>query len=88
VIRIRIKSFFAVGLPDEILSQFMNNHSLVVEVEPRTSIAGLLRKMPWLGLDGSSDSMLVVFVNDKWQPIDYVLQEGDVIDIHTPVSGG
>ena len=57
-------------------------------MEPGTSIAGLLKKMPWLGLDGSSDSMLVVFVNGQWQPIDYLLQEGDVIDIHTPVSGG
>jgi molybdopterin converting factor small subunit len=88
VIKIKIKSFFAVGLPDEILSQFMNGSSPVVEVEPGTSIAGLLRKMPWLGLDGTSDSMLVVFVNDSWQPIDYMLQEGDEIDIHTPVSGG
>ena len=88
MITVKIKSFFAAGMPDDMRSQFISRNSLAVKVEAGTTVEGMLRKMPWLGLSGASDSMLVVFVNGQHQSVDYVLQSGDIIDLHTPVSGG
>jgi len=85
---IKIRSYFAAGLPDDLWSQFISGDSLVVEVEPGTSIEGLLRQMPWLGLGGVSDDMILVFVNGQQQALNYVLQSEDVIDLHIPASGG
>ncbi len=88
MITIKIKSFFAGGLPDELWSQFISGNSLIVEVEPGTSVEGLLQKLPWLGLGGSFDDMILVFVNGQQQALDYVLQSEDVLDLHIPASGG
>ncbi len=88
MITVKIRSFFAAGLPDDLWSQFMSGNSLVVEVEPGTSVEGLLRKLPWLGLGGSFDDMILVFVNDQQQALNYVLQSEDVLDLHIPASGG
>jgi hypothetical protein len=88
LIKIKIGSFFATLLPADLRSQLISGNSLVVEVEPGTSVEGLLRKLPWLGLGGSSDSMLIVFVNGQQQYLNYVLQPEDVIDLHLPAAGG
>lgn len=88
MITIEIRSFFAGGLPDDLWSQFISGNSLVVEVEPGTSVEGLLRKLPWLGLGESFDDMILVFVNGQQQALNYVLQSEDVIDLHIPASGG
>ena len=58
-----------------------------MEVEPGTSVEGLLTKLPWLGLDGSFDDMILVFVNGQQQALDYMLQSEDVLDLHTPAAG-
>ncbi|UCG65496.1 MAG: MoaD/ThiS family protein [Deltaproteobacteria bacterium] len=88
LIKIKIGSFFATRLPADLQSQLISGNSLVVEVEPGTSVEGLLRKLPWLGLGESFDSMLIVFVNGQQQYSNYVLQPEDVIDLHLPAAGG
>jgi hypothetical protein len=86
LITIKIRSFFAAVLPDDLWSQFISGNPLVVEVEPGTSVKGLLRELPWLGR--SFDDMILVFVNGQEQALDYVLQSEDVVDLHIPASGG
>jgi len=62
---------------------------LHVEVEPGTCIEELLLKMPWLGPpEEYDDLMLVVFVNGKLQPYDYILTDNDVLNLHIPMGGG
>ncbi|MBU2497495.1 MAG: hypothetical protein KKE57_01210 [Proteobacteria bacterium] len=88
MITVKIKSFFAVSLPDDLRSQFIKDHFLTVEVAPGTTIEGLLKKLPWLGLAESFQSMVIAYINGQRETVNYVLQPGDVVDLHVPTAGG
>ena len=87
--RIMIKSTFAVGLSKRLLAQLASGEDHNIEVEPDTTIEGLLRQLSSIGPPEEwDDIMLSVFVNGKLRGFDHVLQPDDVIDLHIPVSGG
>ena len=88
MIRVKIKSFFAVSLPDDLRSQFIRDNFLSVEVEPGTNVEGLLKKLPWLGLGESFQGMVIAYINGQLETVNYVLQPGDVVDLHVPTAGG
>lgn len=89
MIKIRIRSVFAVGLPDHLRSRFFSQEDPVVEVPLNTSVGAFLRALEFLGpSEAFDDMMLHVFVNGKLRGLDYTLQSGDVVDLHIPVSGG
>ena len=87
--KIRIKSFFAVGATDHLKEPPGFRKELRIEVEEGTTIDQLLRRLPSIGPpEQFDDIMLHVFVNGRIQGFDYTLQDGDVLDLHIPVSGG
>lgn len=89
MIGIKVRSTFAVGFTERLRSILGSDGDMVVEVEPGTSVQELLVKMGSLGqADSFDDIMIHVFVNGKLKGFDYLLQQGDVLDIHIPVSGG
>ena len=86
---VRIKSSFALGPSNRLLAKLASDEDLNIEIEPDTTVEGLLRQLSSIGPPEEwDDIMLSVFVNGKLQGFDYVLQPGDVIDLHIPVSGG
>lgn len=87
---IRIKSFFAVGATLHMGgSSGRDARDLAVDVKPGATVSELLERIPSLGPPGQfEDIMLHVFVNGQLKGFDYVLQPGDVVDLHIPVSGG
>jgi len=89
LITIKIRSTYAIGLTDHLRSQSASGKDLLVEIEENTNVEGLLQELPSLGpAEAFDDIMIHVFVNGKLRGHDYVLQPGDVIDLHIPVSGG
>ena len=88
MISVKIKSFFAVSLPDDLRSQFIRDNFLTVEVDPGTNVEGLLKKLPWLGLGESFQGMVIAYINGQLETVNYVLQPGDVVDLHVPSAGG
>lgn len=88
LIKVKIGSFFATGLPADLLSQYTSGDSLVVDVEPGTTVGELLKKLPWLGLGESFEDMLIIMVNNQQQHLNYILQSEDILDLHIPASGG
>ncbi len=87
--KVEIKSMYTVALTKELQSQMSNSDSLLLELEEGTSIEALLRSFPHLGRPEAYDDIMIhVFVNGKLKGFDYILQEGDVINIHIPVAGG
>ena len=87
--RVKIRSFFAVGVTDHLRPHFASGKDLIVEVEAGTDVEALLQKLPALGPPESFDDMMLhVFVNGRLQGFDCVLKPGDIIDLHIPVSGG
>jgi molybdopterin converting factor small subunit len=65
------------------------NDDIVMELEPGTTVEGMLLKMPSMGSpDRWDDIMLHVFVNQKIAGFDQVLKENDIIDLLVPASGG
>ncbi len=87
--KIRIKSVFAVGATDHLKEPSRSRDSLLVEVQEDTTIDQLLRRLPSIGPpEQFDDIMLHVFVNGRLKGFDYTLQDGDVLDLHIPVSGG
>lgn len=87
--KIRIKSVFAVGATDHLKEPSRSREALLVEVQEDTTIDQLLRRLPSIGPpEQFDDIMLHVFVNGRLKGFDYTLQDGDVLDLHIPVSGG
>ena len=87
--KIRIKSFFAVGATDHLKETSGSRKEMLVEIENSTTIDELLKTLPAIGPpEQFDDIMLHVFVNGRLKGFDYALQPGDVLDLHIPVSGG
>jgi molybdopterin converting factor small subunit len=77
------------GPSNGLRARFASEDDLTIEVAPGTSVEGLFKKLPSLGPSVAYDDMMIhVFVNGKLTGFDSVLEPGDVIDIHIPVSGG
>jgi molybdopterin converting factor small subunit len=87
--KIRIKSFFAVGATEHMKEAPGSRKEMLMEIEEGTTIDALLKTLPAIGpAEQFDDIMLHVFVNGHLKGFDYVLQPGDVLDLHIPVSGG
>jgi len=88
-IRVKINTTFAVGNTEAFAAQFNENGDLVLELEPGTTVQRLLERLPAIGApEDWSDLFLHVFVNHRVVAFDHLLESGDVIDIHIPLSGG
>ena len=88
-IKVIINSSFAVGRSEEFESQVGEGGDIVLELEPGTTVEGLLHQLPSIGPpDRWDDIMLHVFVNQEIAGFDRVLENNDIIDLHIPVSGG
>jgi molybdopterin converting factor small subunit len=89
LMKIRIKSYFAVGTTDHLREPTGSKKEMRIEVREGTTIDELLKTLPAMGPpEQFDDIMLHVFVNGHLKGFDYVLQPGDVLDLHIPVSGG
>jgi len=88
-IQVKINTTFAIGNSEAFSSQFNENGDLILELEPGTTVQELLKRLPAIGApENWSDLFLHVFVNHGVVGFDQVLEPGDVIDIHIPLSGG
>jgi molybdopterin converting factor small subunit len=88
-IPIRIRSVYAIGLTDHLLSQLASGKDNAIEIDAGTTVKELLQRLSSLGpVKAFDDIMIHVFVNGTVQGFDYVLQPQDIVDIHIPVSGG
>ncbi len=88
-IKVKINSSFAIGHTEAFVSQFNKKDDIIMELEPGTTVEGLLLKLPSIGSpDEWSDLFLHVFVNHKNAGFDQVLKDKDIIDLHIPLSGG
>ena len=77
------------GLTKEFTAKFAGGRNVTLELDPGTTIKDLLHQLPSIGPpDAWDDMMLMVFVNGEAKGFDYVLLDGDTIDLHIPVSGG
>jgi molybdopterin converting factor small subunit len=87
---IRIKSCFAVGATQaKGTGPGMDCRDLALDMEPGSNIFDMLQQLPAIGPSEQFDDMMLhVFVNGRLEGFDYILQPGDVIDLHIPVSGG
>jgi hypothetical protein len=88
LIAVKVRSFGAGELPDDLSAQLNSGQCLLVEVERGTTVEGLLRRIPPAGRGASFRDTIVVFVNDQQQELDCVLQPEDVIDLHILAAGG
>lgn len=89
MIKIKLKSIFAITRTDGLRSRYFSDKDVFVDVEPGTHVEKFLQDLPFLGPPETYDDLMIhVFVNGKLMGFDYVLQPGDEIDIHVPVSGG
>jgi len=87
--RVQIKSTFAISLPEDLRRAFMSDKPLVMELEAGERVIDLLRRLPCIGPEEQfTDMMLLAFVNGRVRGFDHVLETGDVVDLHIPVSGG
>jgi molybdopterin synthase sulfur carrier subunit len=64
----------------------MNTRELKTEVAPGTTPAALVAG--WRERLGADSDRFLFAVNEEWRPGDYVLQDGDVLAVIPPVSGG
>ena len=88
-ITVKIKSTFAIGLTATLRSQLASDNELSMEVEAGTTVGELLQKLSSFGpAETFDDKMIHVFIKGKLRGFDHILQSGDRIDIHIPVSGG
>jgi len=88
-IQVKINTTFAIGNTEAFNSQFNRNGDLILELEPGTTVQDLLMRLPAIGApENWSDLFLHVFVNHKVAGFDQVLEDGDIIDLHIPLSGG
>ena len=88
-IRVKLNSSFAIGQTEAFLSQAHKKKDLPLELEAGTTVNDLLLKLPAIGsAENWSDLFLHVFVNHKMARFDQILKDGDIIDVHIPLSGG
>ena len=88
-INIKLKSSFAVGVTEEFLADFQDGHEVIVELDEGATVKDLLLKLSSIGDPDEWDDMLLhVFVNGNIRGMDYILQEGDEVNLHLPISGG
>jgi molybdopterin converting factor small subunit len=88
-IKIKLKSSFAVGATEEFLANFQDGHEVIIELARGSNVLDLLNRLSSIGSAHEWDDMLLhVFVNNVLKGMDYVLQDGDEINLHLPVSGG
>jgi len=60
-----------------------------VDLEEGATVRDLLWALPSLGPSEQWDDIMIhVFVNGELKGYDYPLRNGDVVDLHIPVSGG
>jgi molybdopterin converting factor small subunit len=87
--RIKVRSFFAVGSTEHLACCNGGDHDLVFNMMPGDAVEDALKKLRSLGPPQSFDDMMLhVFVNGRQRGFDHILQDGDVIDLHIPSSGG
>jgi molybdopterin converting factor small subunit len=88
-IEIKLKSSFAVGATEEFLANFQDGHEVLIELAKGSNVLDLLNRLSSIGSAHEWDDMLLhVFVNNVLKGMDYVLQDGDEINLHLPISGG
>ena len=88
-IKIRLKSSFAVGATEYFLANFQDGHEVIMEIDNGTTVLDLLNQFSSIGAAHDWDDMLLhVFVNQVLKGMDYVLQDGDEINLHLPTAGG
>jgi molybdopterin converting factor small subunit len=88
-IKIKLKSSFAVGATEEFLANFQDGHEVIIELTRGSNVLDLLNRLSSIGSAHEWDDMLLhVFVNNVLKGMDYVLQDGDEINLHLPISGG
>ncbi len=60
-----------------------------MEFDMGATVLDLLNRLSSIGSPHEWDDMLLhVFVNNVLKGMDYVLQDGDEINLHLPISGG
>jgi molybdopterin converting factor small subunit len=85
-IKVIINSTYSLGYTDAFSN---DNDDIFMELEPGTTVEGMLLKMPSMGSpDRWDDIMLHVFVNHEIAGFDQVLKDNDIIDLLVPASGG
>jgi molybdopterin converting factor small subunit len=88
-IRIKLNSCYSIGRTEAFLSRFTSEEDYTMVLPSGTSVEELLLQIPGIGRPEEWDDMdLHVFINHKSVDFDRVLEEGDVVDIHIPTSGG
>jgi molybdopterin converting factor small subunit len=89
LIKVIINSTYAIGDMTGFTSPSNDHDNIIMELEPGTTVEGMLLKMPFIGSpERWDDIMLHVFVNQKIAGFDQILKDNDIIDLHIPVSGG
>ncbi len=88
-IRIKLNSCYSIGRTEAFLYRFPSEEDYTILLPQGTTVEDLLLQMPGIGRPEEWDDLdLHVFINHKAADFDKVLQEGDVVDIHIPSSGG
>lgn len=88
-IKIRLNSCYAIGKTSAFRSKFASEADFSMTLAKGTTVEELLLQIPGIGQPEVWDDLdLHVFVNHKAVDFDRVLEEGDVVDIHIPSSGG
>jgi molybdopterin converting factor small subunit len=86
LIKVIINSTYALGNTNPYSH---DNDNIFMELEPGTTVEGMLLKMPsMVSPDRWDDIMLHVFVNQEIAGFDQVLNDNDIIDILIPIAGG
>jgi molybdopterin converting factor small subunit len=87
--KIRLRSTYAVGLTAGRSERDAPDSRDEIELASGTTVLEMLESFPGLGPpDFYDDIMIHVFVNGSLRGFDHILEHGDVVDIHIPVSGG
>jgi molybdopterin converting factor small subunit len=88
-ITIKLNSCYSVGKTDAFRSKFGSEKDFQLALSAGTTVRDLLLEIPGIGNPREWDDLdLHVFVNHQDADFDRVLEEGDVVDIHIPSSGG
>ena len=88
-ITIKIRSTFSVGATSVSGNDLSTRGDMQVKLKQDSTVRDLLKKLPSLGPEEQYDDIMIhVFVNGELRGYDYPLRNGDVVDLHIPVSGG